>query len=503
MRMFEGQSVLLVGLGESGLACARWIIQQGGSLTIVDTRENPPGLSALAGQNVNFVQSLDTSARQFGAFVVSPGLPPSHALMLEVQALAAELQIPVDSELDLFADALNALAAQRDYKPKVIGITGTNGKTTTTSMVACLAHHSGLSVKAAGNISPAALDALREALDINILPQLWVLELSSFQLHWTKRLRCDASVVLNLTQDHLDWHASEQEYASDKQRIFSPNSVCVLNRDDPIVAAMKLPEGAIRWTFGLGRPSAHQEMGLVRDGGIQWLAYAMAPSEEGTTRRRKDNMPEAQVKLLMPMDALKVVGLHNAANAMAALALGYSVGLPIGKMLHGLRAYAGEPHRVEHVLNLDGVDYYDDSKGTNVGATVAALEGLGATHPAGDKRLVLIAGGDGKGQDFKPLAPSVASHVKAVMLIGRDAPAIRDALADTGVAMTSCATLNDAVRAAAAVAQAGDQVLLSPACASFDQYPNFEVRGDAFVKAVSRLPGVEMTIPGDAHAART
>lgn len=479
MRMYEGQSVLLVGLGESGLACARWIIQQGGSLTIVDTRENPPGLSALAGQNVNFVQSLDASARQFGAIVVSPGLPPSHALMLEVQALAAELQIPVDSELDLFADALNALAAQRDYKPKVIGITGTNGKTTTTSMVACLAHHSGLSVKAAGNISPAALDALREALDINILPQLWVLELSSFQLHWTKRLRCDASVVLNLTQDHLDWHASEQEYASDKQRIFSPNSVCVLNRDDPIVAAMKLPEGAICWTFGLGRPSAHQEMGLVRDGGIQWLAYALAPVEEGTTRRRKDSMPEAQVKLLMPMDALKVVGLHNAANAMAALALGYSVGLPIGKMLHGLRAYSGEPHRVEHVLNLDGVDYYDDSKGTNVGATVAALHGL-------QRACVLIAGGQGKGQDFSPLKAPVREHCKALVLFGQDAALIAQTL-EGEKPVYQVGNMKEAVLKAHSLATAGDCVLLSPACASLDMYKNYVARAEDFIQEVKEL----------------
>lgn len=479
MRMFEGQSVLLVGLGESGLACARWIIQQGGSLTIVDTRDNPPGLTALAGQNLTFTQTLDTVNRQFKTIVVSPGLPPSHPLMLEVQALAAELGIPVDSELDLFADALQALAEQRAYKPKVIGITGTNGKTTTTSMVACLAHHSGLSVKAAGNISPAALDALREALDINILPQLWVLELSSFQLHWTKRLRCNASVVLNLTQDHLDWHSSEQEYAADKQKIFSANSVCVLNRDDAIVAAMKLPEGASRWTFGLGRPSAHQEMGLVRDGGIQWLAYAVAPSDEGSPRRRKDNMPDAQVKLLMPMDALKVVGLHNAANAMAALALGYSVGLPIGKMLHGLRAYGGEPHRVEHVLNLEGVDYYDDSKGTNVGATVAALNGL-------QRPCVLIAGGQGKGQDFTPLKGPVREYCKALVLLGQDAALIAQALeGDKPVFQVS--TMKEAVSKAHSLASNGDCVLLSPACASLDMYKNYIARAMDFIQEVKDL----------------
>jgi UDP-N-acetylmuramoylalanine--D-glutamate ligase len=479
MRLYDGQSVLLVGLGESGLACARWIIQQGGSLTIVDTRDNPPGLSALAGQNYSFAQSLDTTDRLFRHIVVSPGLAPSHPLMVAVQVLAGELKITVDSELDLFADALQALAEQRAYKPKVIGITGTNGKTTTTSMVACLAHQAGLSVKAAGNISPAALDALREAIDINILPQIWVLELSSFQLHWTKRLHCDASVVLNLTQDHLDWHASEQEYASDKQRIFSPNSSCVLNRDDAVVAAMKLPEGVSRWTFGLGRPTTHQEMGLVRDGGIQWLAYAIAPADEGTPRRRKDSAPDAQVKLLMPMDALKVVGLHNAANAMAALALGYSVGLPIGKMLHGLRAYAGEPHRVEHVLNLDGVDYYDDSKGTNVGATAAALNGL-------QRPCVLIAGGQGKGQDFTPLNGPVREYCKALVLFGQDASLIAQAL-KSEKPIHQVTNMKEAVLKAHSIATAGDCVLLSPACASLDMYKNYVARAEDFIQEVKEL----------------
>lgn len=479
MRLYEGQSVLLVGLGESGLACARWIIQQGGSLTIVDTRDNPPGLGALSGQNYTFIQSLDAVERKFKAIVVSPGLAPSHPLMMGVQALAAELQIPVDSELDLFGDALIALAEQRAYKPKVIGITGTNGKTTTTSMVACLAHHAGLSVKAAGNISPAALDALREALDINILPQLWVLELSSFQLHWTKRLRCDASVVLNITQDHLDWHASEQEYAADKQRIFNSDSSCVLNRDDAVVAAMKLPENVSRWTFGLGRPTAHQEMGLMRDGGIQWLAYAIAPTEEGISRRRKDAAPDAQVKLLMPMDALKVVGLHNAANAMAALALGYSVGLPIGKMLHGLRAYAGEPHRVEHVLNLDGVDYYDDSKGTNVGATAAALNGL-------QRPCILIAGGQGKGQDFTPLKAPVREYCKALVLFGQDAALIARAL-EGEKPIYQVADMKQAVIKAHALATLGDCVLLSPACASLDMYKNYVARAEDFIQEVKEL----------------
>ncbi|HEY1057875.1 MAG TPA: UDP-N-acetylmuramoyl-L-alanine--D-glutamate ligase [Limnobacter sp.] len=476
------QSVLLVGLGESGLACARWVIAQGGQLTVVDTREQPPGLAQLRELGVDIPLHTSTEGLDwtFGRVVVSPGLPPSHPLMQAVLAAAQAHGTPVESELDLMADALVSLKESRGYAPQVVGITGTNGKTTTTKMVECLAAYAGKKALAAGNISPAALDALRECLLNDDLPDIWVLELSSFQLHWTQRLRCDASVVLNITQDHLDWHADMDEYARDKFRIYSEQSVAVVNRDDACVNAAVLPAGAHRVSFGLNAPSQPGDFGLLREGGMLWLTQAYALQEALTSRRARQEPVEVGHNMLMPTDALQVVGLHNAANALAALALCQGLGLPMAKLLHGLRSYKGEPHRVEFVLALNGVDYFDDSKGTNVGATVAALNGLA-------RPVVLIAGGDGKGQDFAPLTTPVAQYAKAVVLIGKDARQIESALATTGVPCVHTATLEDAVKQAHGLAVAGDCVLLSPACASLDMFKNYAHRAAVFVDAVRQL----------------
>ena len=367
-------------------------------------------------------------------------------------------------------------------------ITGTNGKTTVTSLTGQLCKAAGLSVKVAGNISPAALDVLRDAITGDELPQCWVLELSSFQLFSTYSLNADAAVVLNVTQDHLDWHGDMDSYADAKARIFGADTTRVLNRNDARTMTMAKTDAHIV-TFGTDAPAAPEAFGLSDEGGMQWLMMAITHDDEAPKKKRGKAQQEVELYLnrLMPVDALKIRGQHNATNVLAALALCRAIDLPLAPLLHGARQYAGEPHRVELVSTIAGVEYFDDSKGTNVGATVAALEGLGAAHPEGSKRLVLIAGGDGKGQDFKPLAPSVARHVKAVMLIGRDAPSIRDALADTGVAMHACDTLNDAVRAAAGVATAGDQVLLSPACASFDMFTSYAHRAQVFVDAVREL----------------
>ncbi|HEX4879402.1 MAG TPA: UDP-N-acetylmuramoyl-L-alanine--D-glutamate ligase [Limnobacter sp.] len=479
----KGQSVLQVGLGESGLACARWALSQGASVTVIDTREQPPGLNDLRADwpDVHCVCSLENLPWTFMQVVVSPGLPPSHPLMQAVVQTAQVQGTPVDSELDLFADALDRLAESQAYHPKLVGVTGTNGKTTTTRMVACLAEFAGKRTMAAGNISPAALEALRLALQDGHLPDVWVLELSSFQLHWTKRLKLDASTVLNLSQDHLDWHASMNEYAQDKFRIFSEGGVCVLNRDDPVVSAASLPQRSRRISFGLSAPSGLDEFGLVREGGMLWLAQTQVDEESlSSGRRKKNDAVEVHQKLLMPTDALQVVGLHNAANALAALALCVGIGLPMARLLHGLRNYQGEPHRVQHVLQLEGVDYFDDSKGTNVGATVAALNGLA-------RPTILIAGGDGKGQDFEPLLSPVASHCKAVLLIGKDAERIAGALAPSGVHLERCNSLEAAVVAAHTLSQAGDVVLLSPACASLDMFKNYVHRAEVFVCAVRNL----------------
>ncbi|MGZ5819578.1 MAG: UDP-N-acetylmuramoyl-L-alanine--D-glutamate ligase, partial [Burkholderiaceae bacterium] len=290
--------------------------------------------------------------------------------------------------------------------------------------------------------------------------------------------------------DHLDWHGDMQAYAADKARIFGATAIRVLNRDDEIVMKMASPLAPVI-TFGSDEPEHANCLGLVSENGMQWLSVAV-PDEEGDTRktrRKKDSAVElpTSINRLMPADALKIRGQHNAVNALAALALGRAIGLPFARLLHGLREYKGEPHRVELVATIGGVEYYDDSKGTNVGATVAALNGLGAQHGGSGKPLILIAGGDGKGQDFAPLAEPVGKYVRAVLLIGKDAAAIRAAVADPEVDVSDCATLEEAVQAAAKLAQPSDIVLLSPACASLDMFKNYAHRAEVFVGAVHEI----------------
>jgi UDP-N-acetylmuramoylalanine--D-glutamate ligase len=418
---------------------------------------------------------------------VSPGLAPDRELA-EIAPAAAAHHVPLWGEIELFAQALSALKAEQGYAPKVIAITGTNGKTTVTSLTGLLCRRAGLTTKVAGNISPAALDVLREVIDANELPQAWVLELSSFQLHTTYSLNPDAATELNITQYHLDWHGSMAAYAADKARIFGADTVRVLNRDDAVVMGMAAPGAAVT-TFGTGEPDTPGSFGLVSERGVLWLANAQ-PSEEPEKKKKKNDPVQATepveitVNRLMPADALHIRGLHNASNALAALALCRSVGLPLAPLLHGLREYKGEPHRVELVTSIDNVEYYDDSKGTNVGATVAALEGLGKTFGGTDRQILLIAGGDGKGQDFGPLAGPCSRYVRAVLLIGRDGPAIRAALEPSGVPCFDLDDLPQAVRRAAGLARAGDSVLLSPACASLDMFTNYAHRAQVFVDAV-------------------
>jgi UDP-N-acetylmuramoylalanine--D-glutamate ligase len=486
---YEGKHVLVLGLGESGLAMAQWLARCGAALRVADTREEPQRLSALrdAVPNAEFIGGSFAAGLLDGVdFVaVSPGLAPARELA-SIVPVAQEKNIPLWGEIELFAQALAALRAERGYAPKVIAITGTNGKTTVTSLTGLLCRRAGLTVQVAGNISPAALDVLRVALDDGELPQAWVLELSSFQLHTTCSLQADAATVLNLTQDHLDWHGDMDAYAADKARIFGAHTVRVLNRDDARAMQMASPLASVI-TFGADEPEQADCFGLVDDNGMQWLSTAIA-SEDGEKKRRKKDNAELPIFInrLMPADALQIRGRHNAVNALAALALCRAIGLPLARLLHGLREYRGEPHRVELVATIGDVDYYDDSKGTNVGATVAALNGLGASQ-GGANRLVVIAGGDGKGQDFSPLAEPIAKYARAVLLIGRDAPAIRAAVEQSGVELISCDTLEAAVRRASELAQSGDAVLLSPACASLDMFRNYAHRAEVFVGEVREI----------------
>lgn len=488
--------VLVLGLGESGLAMARWCGRFGCAIRVADTREAPANLAFLQAElpSAEFVGGSLTPALLEGIALVaiSPGLSPNETDTRAVLTAAGERGIPVWGEIELFARALAHLQAESGYAPRLLAITGTNGKTTTTALTGRLVERAGKSVAVAGNISPSALDKLSACIASATLPEVWVLELSSFQLETTRSLAPHAAAVLNVTQDHLDWHGTMEAYAAAKARIFGTagNSVQVLNRNDRATMQMARP-GSSPVTFGTDLPEAPGSYGILREGGMPWLVLAEPDSEaeEGKPRRRKAGAePEAALpvrhKRLMPADALHIRGMHNATNAMAALALCRAIDLPMNALLHGLREYRGEPHRVEWIATIDDVEYFDDSKGTNVGATVAALSGL-------DKRVVLIAGGEGKGQDFSPLAAPVAQYARAVVLIGKAAGDIRAALADAGVQMIDAGSddgaLERAVQQGAALAQAGDAVLLSPACASLDMFRNYVHRAQVFRAAVEEL----------------
>lgn len=490
---FSGKHVLVLGLGESGLAMAQWLLRAGARVRVADTRESPDrlpvfrALSAeaeyIAGEfQVELLSGIDVVA-------VSPGLSPLRELS-SLLPVAQERGIPVWGELEIFALALQALKQEREYHPKVIAITGTNGKTTVTSLVGLLCERAGFKTRIAGNISPAMLDVLREALEQDLLPDVWVLELSSFQLHTTVSLNADAATVLNISQDHLDWHGSMRAYCDDKAKIFGEQTVQVLNRDDPLVMAMKKNDAKVI-CFGKDQPEQMDDLGLIHEHGMSWLAVASAAEDSpvATGRRKKketEDIPTIMTRL-MPVDALQIRGQHNAMNALAALGLCRAIGLSFAPLLHGLREYKGEPHRVEMIASVAGVDYIDDSKGTNVGATVAALQGLGQQAASLDKKIILIAGGEGKGQDFSPLAEPVARYAKAVLLIGKAKDEIRAVLHADTLVIQDFATLEAAVQQAAVMAQDGDMVLLSPACASLDMFRNYAHRAEVFVSAVREL----------------
>ncbi|MEW6512948.1 MAG: UDP-N-acetylmuramoyl-L-alanine--D-glutamate ligase [Pseudomonadota bacterium] len=454
----SGKHVLILGLGESGLAAARWCDRQGARLCVADTRANPPGLDELKCH----LASADFRTGEFDKslldgidlLVLSPGLSPGILVVIHARAQG----IPVVGEIELFAWALRDL---KQHVP-VLAITGTNGKTTTTTLTGHLIASLGKSVGVAGNISPAALTALMDYQDQRVLPQAWVLELSSFQLETTETLNATAATVLNISDDHLDRYIDLNDYALTKTRIFHGEGVQILNRDDARVKRMAIP-GRKLISFGTDAPADANDFGLRQNRGETWLVQGS--------------------RFLMPVSELPIAGLHNAANALAALALCSAIGIDAVSLLPALRSFKGLAHRVEKVTTIAGVTYYDDSKGTNVGATVAALEGLGGV---GTKSVVIL-GGDGKGQDFSPLKVAVAAHARAVVLIGRDGPTIGKAIDGCNVPVLNATDMDDAVHQCAALAQSGDAVLLSPACASYDMFRNYGHRADAFRAAVWAL----------------
>ncbi len=555
MKPLAQSSVLVLGLGSSGLAMVRWCVRAGASVSVWDSRlgaaDELPNARLLAEQlpQVRLLDGALDPALLDGVDRVlkSPGLSPGDSRIEGLLAAAHAADVAVQGELELFVAALADLKTQRDYAPKLIAITGTNGKTTTTAMAAMLIAATGKRVAVAGNIGPTMLQTLAEQLDAieanaadpapsaegepigepggapghepaaarPALPEIWIIELSSFQLHAVADFEPDAAAVLNISEDHLDWHGRMAAYIGAKAGIYGPatgKTVMIVNRDDALVEAMvpaplvakgraprPLQRRVIR--FGLDAPRQPGDFGLVSENGIVWLVRAQDADETLQRGRRGAAAVEEElfIQRMMPADALRVRGRHNAANALAALALAEAVGCALAPMLHALRDYGGEPHRLQFVASIGGVDAFDDSKGTNVGATVAAIDGLGSDRTP--SRLVLILGGDGKGQDFTPLLAPLRRHARAVATLGRDAAAIETALlplthaandSDAGVGgallpLQRHPTLDAATRWSFEQAQPGDAVLLSPACASLDMFRNYGHRGESFVQSVQAL----------------
>lgn len=473
---------LVVGLGASGLASIGYLLARGWRVEAADTRSDPPGAAKVREAHPETALHLgglpEALADGIDLLVMSPGISPHFGAAAPLVARARARGVDVAGEIELFARELKRLKAESGYAPKVIGVTGTNGKTTTTSLTAKMCAAAGMKTVAAGNIGPNAVTELLKAEAAGALPDCWVLELSSFQLDTCSSLACDAAALLNVTEDHIDWHGSLEVYAAAKRRIFSASTVRVLNRADlRSMAAAEGVEPALIRTFGEDAPKRPGEFGLVEAEGLVWLAGV--PPEGEAASLFPESEGEAPVRF-MPERALKIRGRHNAMNALAAIALATAAGAPLAAALRALAAYGGEPHRVEFVRTVEGVDFIDDSKGTNVGAVIAAVSGFAAQG----RRILIVLGGDGKGQDFSPLAEALAGRAAAAAVIGQDAEKIMAALEPAcraGMAMERTATLEAAVDWLWARHRPGDVLLLSPACASWDMFKNYAERSAKFI----------------------
>ncbi|MDF2445004.1 MAG: UDP-N-acetylmuramoyl-L-alanine--D-glutamate ligase [Moraxellaceae bacterium] len=442
---------VVVGLGKTGLSCVRFLKSRGYPVAVNDTRENPPGLAELAAEFPDVQvslgrldESLLLSAREI---VASPGISVQEPELVSARLNAG---IPIVGDIEIFC---------REVKAPIVAITGSNAKSTVTTLVGLMAKNAGIDVGVGGNLGLPVLDMLREQGE----QVLYVLELSSFQLETTHSLRAAVAVVLNMSEDHMDRYTSMREYHAAKHRIFRNCQRFVTNRDDALTRPL-IADSTPNVSFGLNAPDLNQ-FGVLMEGSEKWLARG----------REK----------LLPVSAMKIRGDHNVANALAALALGEAVNLSMSVMLQTLREFAGLPHRCELVAEKDGIAWYNDSKGTNVGSTLAAINGLGNAVKG---KLILIAGGVGKGQDFTPLSVPLVKYAKALVLIGEDGPKIEAAVADA-VQKVRATTLRDAIEKSRALAADGDAVVLSPACASFDMFKNYEDRGQQFVATVKDVVG--------------
>jgi len=459
---WQGKTVLVLGLGDTGLSSIRWLARRGARLRGADSRAAPPSLGALRNEQPGVRVCLgpfgEALLEGVDTVVASPGV----ALREPLVAAALARGIQVIGDIEIFAREV----ARESPGARVLGITGTNGKSTVTALAGAMGRAAGFDTVVAGNIGPPVLDALDQATRSGTRKRdassraLYVIELSSYQLETTSSLVLDAAAMLNLTQDHMDRYDSMADYARAKERIFRRAKTRVVNRDDPW--SLGMAGGERTFTFGLGVPPSGDAWGL----------------DASRTHIVRGETVIADVK------EMPLTGLHNAANAMAAHALLTAIDAPAEPLARAIREFKGLEHRVEFVTAAKGVRFFDDSKGTNVGATVAALEGF-------REPVVLIAGGDGKGQDFAPLAPAVAARARAVVLLGRDAPLIAAALAKADVPLARVSSMEEAVEAAFALARPGDAVLLSPACASFDMFRDYGHRGALFAIAARSLASRE------------
>ena len=447
--LYQDQRVLVLGLGETGLSALRWLRKQGAEVSIADSRLHPPGVD-------DIVKTYPDIKVHTGPFVLdvlmdcdfivsSPGVP-----LAEPALQAAILQGKrVIGDIELFA-------LHRPASARVIAITGSNGKTTVTTLVGEICKRAGLNTVVAGNIGLPVLDTLDDKA-----PDVYVLELSSFQLETTYSLKVDVATVLNISEDHMDRYDTIEAYAAAKARIYDHATLAVVNRDDPASLGLTTTEAV---SFGLNEAQNYSDFGLIEANGT-WLSSG----------KRK----------LIPVSDLKIQGQHNVANALAAVALSINIGIEKSAIIQTLRQFKGLPHRVEWVANINEVDYYDDSKGTNVGATCAAIKGM--TKAGKPQKVVLLAGGDGKGQDFSPLLEAVQANARAIVLFGRDAPLIESVLLASELPIYDAIDLREAVAIAHKIASKGDAVLLSPACASFDMFKNYVHRAEVFIEAVRKL----------------
>ena len=461
-----GGATVIVGLGKTGLSCARYLAQQGEPFVVVDSRSNPPGLKKLLSIAPNvecYLGGFEPLVfEQAKKLIVSPGVSVKESVIANARAQGTE----VIGDIALFAEHADA---------PIIAITGSNGKSTVTTLVGAMAEHAGLKVRVGGNLGEPALNLLpKNSMDLSGDTQsgqasektdYYILELSSFQLETTDNLNAHAAVVLNVSADHMDRYANIQEYVTAKKNVYLNCHHTVINRDDELVVGMTKGNEAVVSedvvSFGFGAPPSDKDFGIESHDDKAWLA-------KGT-------------QLLMPVEEISLPGRHNQANALAALALGQTMGIAIDDMLHVLRNFSGLPHRMQLVATIRGVDWYNDSKGTNVGATVSALAGM-----PGNK--ILIAGGDGKGADFEPLREAViANNVRLVILMGKDADRIESVLSGV-VQIEKAANMSAAVVLANQLAREADKVILSPACASFDMFNDYQHRGEVFMESVRSLP---------------